>query len=250
MGILFHCPVCERPLNVKSELANQPGVCPNCSKRILVPADSELVEAEFRTRLRQWTEKQAERQSQVEPPPPISPDLQSASDSTVTTSSIMLQPPPVDQSGVSSVLTESQKVAVGVESRVADGQSPPDPLEQSVDGVWYVRPPSGGQFGPASSELMKQWIDEGRVTGDSYVWCEGWENWEVAGERFQSLLGSAGNSVSAVDTEKPASTTSRARAAWLKARRRRTMWGMAGLVAGAIAVIVLLIVLFVVVGNQ
>jgi hypothetical protein len=60
----------------------------------------------------------------------------------------------------------------------------PDPLADPADVVWYVRPPSGGQFGPASRDLMKLWITEGRVTADSLVWREGWRDWREA----QSVL--------------------------------------------------------------
>ncbi len=247
MGILFHCPVCERPLNVQSEFANRPGVCPNCKKRILVPADSELVEAEFRTRLRQWNEKQPEKTSAPDSPP-LASEHQTQTSQPLTTSSVVLQPPAEEVGAVSSMLTESQKVAAGVSSTVAE--STLNPLDGSSDSVWYVRPPSGGQFGPASPELMQQWIDEGRVTSDSYVWCEGWENWEIAGTRFPSLAGLAGDSPDIINTEKQPSDTSRARTAWLKARRRRTMWGTAGLVAGTLVVIALLVVLFFVVKNQ
>ena len=53
--------------------------------------------------------------------------------------------------------------------------------------IWYVRPPSGGQFGPASGELMKTWLSEGRVSADSLVWREGWRDWQEAGTVFPKL---------------------------------------------------------------
>lgn len=67
---------------------------------------------------------------------------------------------------------------------------PPDPLAEAGNVVWYVRPPSGGQFGPATSDVMRTWIDEGRVSADSLVWREGWRDWRVAGEVFPQLGGS------------------------------------------------------------
>jgi len=60
----------------------------------------------------------------------------------------------------------------------------PDPLADPAEVVWYVRPPSGGQFGPAHRDLMRAWISEGRVTPDSLVWREGWRDWQEA----QSVL--------------------------------------------------------------
>jgi hypothetical protein len=53
--------------------------------------------------------------------------------------------------------------------------------------VWYVRPPSGGQFGPARGDIMRKWIDEGRVSADSLVWREGWAEWQTAAEVLPTL---------------------------------------------------------------
>ena len=55
--------------------------------------------------------------------------------------------------------------------------------------IWYIRPPSGGQFGPAPGELMRTWISEGRVSADSLVWREGWRDWQEAGAVFPKLPG-------------------------------------------------------------
>ena len=63
-----------------------------------------------------------------------------------------------------------------------------DPISEAPHAVWYVRPPSGGQFGPASGDIMRSWIAEGRVTIDSLVWREGWPEWQSAGSTFPGLL--------------------------------------------------------------
>ncbi len=63
-----------------------------------------------------------------------------------------------------------------------------DPISEAPHAVWYVRPPSGGQFGPASGDIMRSWISEGRVTIDSLVWREGWPDWQSAGSTFPGLL--------------------------------------------------------------
>jgi hypothetical protein len=62
-----------------------------------------------------------------------------------------------------------------------------DPLADALDSVWYVRPPSGGQFGPATADVMRSWLAEGRVGPDSLVWREGWEDWQEAVDVFPSL---------------------------------------------------------------
>jgi hypothetical protein len=62
-----------------------------------------------------------------------------------------------------------------------------DPLTEAGDVVWYVHPPSGGQFGPAAAEVMRAWIAEGRISVDSLVWHEGWRNWQTASKVFPQL---------------------------------------------------------------
>ena len=64
---------------------------------------------------------------------------------------------------------------------------PPDPIAEAPEMIWYVRPPSGGQFGPAAGELMRTWLSEGRVSADSLVWREGWREWLEAGAVFPRL---------------------------------------------------------------
>ncbi len=44
--------------------------------------------------------------------------------------------------------------------------------------AWYVRPPSGGQFGPVATDVFDQWVAEGRVSADSWVWRSGWPEWK------------------------------------------------------------------------
>jgi hypothetical protein len=65
--------------------------------------------------------------------------------------------------------------------------APSDPIEEAPEAIWYVRPPSGGQYGPARGDIMRKWIVEGRVSQDSLVWREGWNDWRTAGQVFPSL---------------------------------------------------------------
>ena len=62
-----------------------------------------------------------------------------------------------------------------------------DPIDEMPDAVWYVRPPSGGQFGPAAGQIMRTWIAQGRVPGDALVWRAGWPQWQSAGTVFPNL---------------------------------------------------------------
>jgi hypothetical protein len=62
-----------------------------------------------------------------------------------------------------------------------------DPFIEAGDVVWYVRPPSGGQYGPATSKLMRQWLAEGRISPNTLVWREGWRDWQQASDVFHQL---------------------------------------------------------------
>ena len=62
-----------------------------------------------------------------------------------------------------------------------------DAISEAPQAVWYVRPTSGGQYGPAGGEIMRKWIGEGRVSGDSLVWREGWPDWRAASSVFPAL---------------------------------------------------------------
>ena len=68
-------------------------------------------------------------------------------------------------------------------------QEPVDPIAEAPEMIWYVRPPSGGQYGPASGVIMRTWMAEGRVSADSLIWREGWRDWQEAGKVFPQLQG-------------------------------------------------------------
>jgi hypothetical protein len=50
------------------------------------------------------------------------------------------------------------------------------------DAAWYVRPAGGGQFGPVDGDVFQQWVSEGRVAADSWVWRSGWADWKSGRE--------------------------------------------------------------------
>ncbi len=62
-----------------------------------------------------------------------------------------------------------------------------DPLAEAPTACWYVRPQAGGQYGPATAEVMRQWLTENRVAASSLVWREGWATWRSAQEVFPQL---------------------------------------------------------------
>jgi hypothetical protein len=55
-----------------------------------------------------------------------------------------------------------------------------DDARSDSQGWWYVRPPSGGQFGPVDLDQLQRWIAEQRVPRDSLLLKEGWPDWRLA----------------------------------------------------------------------
>lgn len=49
-------------------------------------------------------------------------------------------------------------------------------------------PGASNQYGPATGEEFRGWIQEGRVTADSLVWRQDWPEWRPAGGVFSQLL--------------------------------------------------------------
>lgn len=50
-----------------------------------------------------------------------------------------------------------------------------------------MRAATGEQFGPASVEVMREWVAEGRVTVDCHVWRTGWPDWKTGGQAITQL---------------------------------------------------------------
>lgn len=85
------------------------------------------------------------------------------------------------------------------------GANPP-PAAPSPPAAWYIRPAGGGQFGPASDELFAQWIAEGRVSADSWVWRNGWTDWRASVEALREFSGTVNSGAplsmpAAIDSE-------------------------------------------------
>ena len=57
----------------------------------------------------------------------------------------------------------------------------------AAEPLWYVRPPSGEQYGPADAATIERWLAEGRVTADALVWRQGWPKWRTAASVFHQL---------------------------------------------------------------
>ena len=64
-----------------------------------------------------------------------------------------------------------------------------DPPEPTAE--WFVQIADGQRFGPADAEMMRSWINDGRVAPDNLVHQRGWPSWRVASEVFEELTPAA-----------------------------------------------------------
>jgi hypothetical protein len=172
VGIRFRCHHCEHELHVKDFQAGKRGRCPACQGRFRIP----LSDADY----------SLDPASQVA----VLPDAASTANSTQAVSSKNASPSAPDgnqptssadessQSHPSSVSLPPKPSPATADQSSAPGE--PAAVPQTDMAHWYVRPPAGGQYGPASTELLNQWVSERRVTADSLVWRDGWEDWQLA----------------------------------------------------------------------
>lgn len=241
MGIRFHCPNGHK-LNVKSFLAGKRGICPDCGVKFYIPTTSGGQVEEF-----------------VKPPKKTSPsetahpnfELHSEIQASLGTSAVVALPEPSQSPAAEVISTLPPPAPLSAPPPMGEASPFDDPKSQ-----WYVRPPSGGQFGPAPAEVFKQWIQENRVSPDSFIWRDGWEEWKKASDVCPEMLGERGvgnalssqfggtNSPSAkIQTASSKSTATSTRRASRQKNNATKLWLTAGLLA---VILVLVIVLAVV----
>jgi len=205
MGIRFYCPNGHK-LNVKEFQAGRRGICPYCGVKIQIPTES------TRKPSKRTEGKSASHDAAVTILPAadanVSADVPIDTQSPVAKGSVPLQPVThsstvasptgfqaseprisVPQTPVSPAPVSPAPVSPAPVPQTPVPSSHPDPLAEAGDAAWYVRPASGGQFGPAAGHVMRAWIGEGRVDSDSLVWRDGWQDWQEAGEVFPQLGG-------------------------------------------------------------
>ena len=221
MGIRFLCPHCDHKLNVKSFLAGKRGVCPRCGRGLDIPLENQIVKGaeELGSNLPSAGPSQVARdapavayqpvhQAGTAPPsaecsgiphftPPGIPAPGMVGGSNPGSSPVPVIPKVPMSASVPAVPTTAAIVprpsplSVRPEP-MAPAASPSrpavqDPIDEVPEAVWYVRPPSGGQYGPARGDVMRKWIGEGRISADSMVWREGWDDWRSGGDVFPYL---------------------------------------------------------------
>jgi len=195
MGIRFHCPNGHK-LNVKAFLAGKKGFCPHCGVKVDIPTESEG----------KGPTTTGGTELELDPNPAGQRGAPAAPIGTVPTTPAAVPTSPAGQALQPKAVPMTPAAVptsapVGM-ARATPAAAPaaavpaaaaptavPDAISEAPTAKWYVRPPSGGQFGPAVGDIMRKWIGEGRVSADSMVWREGWADWRSAVAVFPSLGG-------------------------------------------------------------
>jgi hypothetical protein len=186
MGIRFHCPYCQKKLNVKAFLAGKRGICPYCDSGLDIPLESERRNGKGKLPTESVEVQTVPREGEAAFAGPAA----EASAQAGITDSPTAEASPSESGGKSSI--KPSRISSETTAETSRPPSPPesngpDAIDENPEAVWYVRPPSGGQFGPAKGDVMRKWLDEGRVSPDSLVWREGWADWQEAEPTFPSL---------------------------------------------------------------
>lgn len=233
MGIRFHCHACTKRLNVKGFLAGKRGICPHCGTKVEIPWQSQGKEE-------RGSEESAPAAATAVPQSVAVGAVNGNSPATIPTSTSNGNATAADQPAAGTVRAipvgpaqptglpavpygqataanpAAPSAAPASTSASAPASAPPvpqaapaapaaapDPIAEVPGAVWYVRPPSGGQYGPASGEIMRKWIGEGRVSADSLIWRDGWADWQNAAQLFPEL-GTGPNAAPATAPSAPA----------------------------------------------
>lgn len=172
MGIRFSCHLCNNPLHVKDYQAGKRGKCPKCQGSFRVPP----ADADFSLAIDESFSAT-----------PSTPAIKKTAPTPVTNKPVATKP----------TTPKSPEAAPTPSSTLPKDPSPSEPqaaelpasLLPYIDSRWYVRPPSGGQYGPATTHTLLDWIKQRRVTADSLVWREGLENWGIVRELIPEPFG-------------------------------------------------------------
>ena len=228
MGIKFQCPE-GHPLNVKSFLAGKRGICPQCQTKFVIPTASggKALPAPSKLEPNALEITSAPSSDVVpSPPAPLNAAATPAQRATGHAAAGLPQAMPAQPIAAPAMQETLEATPADAPAAHANFAAPTlhDPIDEAPQALWYVRPPSGGQFGPAVGEIMRNWIDEGRVSGDSLVWREGWQDWRPAASVLPQLATDAESAggrmpfdAAVADSSIPAST-----AANYRVRRRRS----------------------------
>ncbi|QDV24316.1 DUF4339 domain-containing protein [Aureliella helgolandensis] len=219
MGIRFQCHHCEQELHVKDFQAGKRGKCPKCHGKFRVPLQdhpSSLPLEEPRAPSLQTqaasTSQPAPTGASVEPSPvPGAASSQAPTDNSsapqISTAEVAHEQPPVPTPSSASGENSTATLAPPTPPPPAAPLTP-SALQENPTASWFIRPESGGQFGPADQSTMLQWLTENRISPGALVWREGWQDWQPASGVLADYFASIPAFQTSTNGGVPASTSS------------------------------------------
>jgi len=181
MGIKFYCPqghkINAKPVDPATgkPIFGKKAICPKCGAKVVVPATSDA-----------GLEADDAEETDLATAAAVKGNGASAASASAVTES-----PAAAKVAAPAVSVKPAAEATSPAAAPATSPATDDPIAEQPAAIWYVRPPGGAQYGPARGEVMRKWLSEGRVSGDSLVWREGWTDWQTAGELFPQLKGAS-----------------------------------------------------------
>lgn len=240
MEIRMPCTHCGKVLLIKDASTIRVGICPNCHRKVTIPASATHNTPSKPSDTPLASMKRGSKSAPKVIPRP--PGGGKATDSSETKSN--------SRSDSVAGKSDSSRRLAGSRDAAKKSSTPPqtqaappglDPLTESPDAVWFVRSPGGGQYGPASNQVLQEWISQGRVGTQSLVWRDGWADWLPAERVFQSLVDSAPRS-----PQQPTRDGSKAAEYLEKKRQTRptvpSLWILLGLVVIALITTIVIVV--------
>lgn len=175
MGIKFLCPNGHK-LNVKSFLSGKKAICPQCGARVIVPTESAMPA--------DGAVPAAHAAPAVAESAPVRHQSGAADTAAAGPLDALL-----DDDAIEAL--EAPELTAGLQTDARPAAQPSalstDAIAEAPGAVWYVRPATGGQYGPASADIMRNWLQQGRVSASSLVWHAPWPEWRSAAATFPEL---------------------------------------------------------------
>lgn len=195
MGIRFRCHQCGHELHVKDFQGGKRSKCPECETKFRIPAQSAEYSIPLDTARPLDTAHGDDSTTTHSAPAAHASAIQSAAPVGVAMGT-MAKPAPLKPSSRATKLENDPEEGAQPSSahEVSTASTPattgqPQAILEAPGATWYVRPPAGGQYGPAPANIFCEWLTENRVTRDALVWRDGWPQWLVAGEVFTDYFG-------------------------------------------------------------
>ncbi len=206
MGIRFYCPNgCK--LHVKAFQAGKRGICPHCGCSVDIPLQSTRPSSKKKPSASPKV-NEFSQEGQVEKAGGQVSSFGGYGDGAAVPRKKGLRPVPeplgMEPPPLPSLASEAAPVqgtgellpagslhspaAIPLNVPSSPSPSTSDPFGESPNATWYVSPPSGGQFGPATNEVMRTWLAEGRIPPESMVWRDGWTDWKTARDVFPAKM--------------------------------------------------------------